>query len=326
MSYRNLMGSVALAAALAVAAADAGADESSKYPDWSGQWRKVNDGVPRYDPSKPNGTGQEAPLKEKYRRIHEASMAEQAQGRQGLYLTSVKCIPMGMPYTMSIVFPFEFVITPQTTFILYEVMTSPPRRIYTDGRDWPQDEEPTYTGYSIGRWIDTDGDGRYDVLEIETRNMKVPRIFDQTGISFAEDGQGVIKERIYRDKSNRKILHDEMTTVDDALTRPWSAMKSYELLPKAIWTENNCTEGNSDVVIGKDRVPDAVRRERAPRTGTQSAPAHLRASGAPLIRHRQSLVFGGPGSAADRGTYFLLNRVEHRPRCARDTRCRITPP
>jgi hypothetical protein len=29
--------------------------------------------------------------------------------------------------------------------------------------------EPTYAGYSIGKWIDTDGDGRYDTLEVETR-------------------------------------------------------------------------------------------------------------------------------------------------------------
>jgi hypothetical protein len=254
MLYRSAVGLVAVVAALAMPPAGAGADDQSKYPDWSGQWRKVNDGVPRYDPSKPNGRGQQAPLKEKYRLIQEASMAEQAQGRQGLYLNSVRCIPTGMPYTMSIVFPFEFVTTPKTTFILYEVMTSQPRRIYTDGRDWPSPpQEPTYAGYSIGRWVDTDGDGRYDLLEVETRNMKVPRIFDQTGIPFAEDGQGVIFERIYRDKSNPRILHDEMTTIDNALTRPWSALKTYELLPTEIWTENNCTEGNSDVVIGKDQ-------------------------------------------------------------------------
>jgi hypothetical protein len=253
MPCRSSVGLIALIAALAMPPNSAGAADE-QYPDWSGQWRKVNDGTPRYDPSKPNGRGQQAPLKEKYRRIHEASMAEQAQGRQGLYLSSVKCIPMGMPYTMSIVFPFEFVITPKVTYILYEVMTSQPRRIYTDGRDWPDEQqEPTYAGYSIGRWIDTNGDGRYDLLEVETRNMKVPRIFDQTGISFAEDGQGVIKERIYVDKSNPKVLHDEMTTVDNALTRPWTALKNYALLPSAIWTENNCTEGNSDVVIGKDQ-------------------------------------------------------------------------
>ena len=43
------------------------------------------------------------------------------------------------------------------------------RRIYTDGRQFPMDESPSWMGYSIGRWIDEDGDGRYDALEVETR-------------------------------------------------------------------------------------------------------------------------------------------------------------
>ena len=32
---------------------------------------------------------------------------------------------------------------------------STPRRIFTDGRDWPEDVQPTFNGYSIGKWIDT---------------------------------------------------------------------------------------------------------------------------------------------------------------------------
>ncbi|HEY6254714.1 MAG TPA: hypothetical protein VIY51_02870 [Xanthobacteraceae bacterium] len=242
---------IVLAAALLAAATSARAFDESKYPDWSGQWIKVPDGgPPRYDPGKPDGRGQEAPLKEKYRRMHEASMADQAVGGQGLYISSVKCIPMGMPFQMSIVFPFEFVITEKTTFVLYEIMTSQTRRIYTDGRDWPKGEEPTFPGYSIGKWIDTTGSGRYDLLEIETRNLRVPRLFDQTGISFHEDGQAVIKERIYLDKAG--ILHDEMTTTDNALTRPWSVLKSYRRMPKVMWTENNCTEGNDNIAIGNE--------------------------------------------------------------------------
>jgi hypothetical protein len=241
-----------LAAVLLTTIAGAQAYDESKYPDWSGQWIKADAGAPRYDPSKPEGRGQQAPLKEKYRLMHEASMADQAAGGQGLYISSVKCIPMGMPFQMGTVFPFEFVITGKTTFILYEIMTSETRRIYTDGRDWPKNEEPTFPGYSIGRWIDEDGKGRYDVLEIETRNLRVPRLFDQTGISFHEDGQAVIKERIYLDKSNPSILHDEMTTTDNALTRPWTVLKSYKRLPKVMWTENNCTEGNDNIAIGNE--------------------------------------------------------------------------
>ena len=106
---------------------------------------------------------------------------------------------------MSIVpFPLEFVITAKTTFVLFEVMTSEPRRIYTDGRDFPQERDPTYPGYSIGKWLDTDGDGKFDTLEVETRNLRVPRLFDQTGIMFHPDGQAIIKEQIYLDKANPK--------------------------------------------------------------------------------------------------------------------------
>ncbi len=253
MLWRQSIYLVALATALLPTFGRAQAFDESKYPDWSGQWVKLPDGgPPRYDPSKPDGRGQQAPLKEPYRRMHEASMADQASGGQGLYISSVKCIPMGMPFEMSIVFPFEFVITEKTTFILYEIMTSQPRRIYTDGRDWPKDQDPLFTGYSIGRWIDTTGSGRYDTLEVETRDLRVPRLFDQTGISFAEDGQAVIKERFFTDKANSKIVHDEITTIDNALTRPWTVLKSYQRMPRVTWTENNCTEGNDNIAIGNE--------------------------------------------------------------------------
>ena len=144
MIIRSLIGVLTLAATLATATA-ASAHDESKYPDWSGQWRwNSMAGGPRYDPSKPAGVAQQAPLNEKFKRIHKESLAEQAQGGQGLYTQSAKCIPMGMPFQMSIVpFPFEFVITAKTTFILFEVMTSEPRRIYTDGRGFAQDQQLT---------------------------------------------------------------------------------------------------------------------------------------------------------------------------------------
>ena len=43
------------------------------------------------------------------------------------------------------------------------------RRIVTDGRSSRRTSTPAFMGYSIGHWVDTDGDGRYDQLEVETR-------------------------------------------------------------------------------------------------------------------------------------------------------------
>ena len=80
----------------------------------------------------------------------------------------------------------------------------------------------------------------------------MPRLFDQTGISFAEDGQAVIPERFFTDKAYPKIVHDEITTIDNALTRPWTVLKSYQRMPRVTWTENNCTEGNDNIAIGNE--------------------------------------------------------------------------
>jgi len=58
-----------------------------------------------------------------------------------------------MPRAMNLVLPMEIVITPGTTYILMEYL-SMLRRIYTDGRSFPTDEDPSWMGYSIGKWID----------------------------------------------------------------------------------------------------------------------------------------------------------------------------
>ena len=140
--------------------------------------------------------------------------------------------------------PLEFVVTPETTYILIGG-SDHFRRIFTDGRDWPKDAEATYAGYSIGKWIDQDGDGRYDLLEVETRGpFKGPRAYDATGLPLHFDNQSLFKERIYRDKADPKILHDEITVIDHALTRPWTVDKKYvlERTSHLEWDEAYCTE------------------------------------------------------------------------------------
>jgi hypothetical protein len=68
--------------------------------------------------------------------------------------------------------PMEVIVTPEVTYLMLSFMNDL-RRIYTDGRDWPPEVEPSFVRYSIGRWIDTQGGGRYDRLAVETRRIKV---------------------------------------------------------------------------------------------------------------------------------------------------------
>ena len=57
-------------------------------------------------------------------------------------------------------------------------------------------------GYSIGRWVDENGDGTYDALEVETRYFKGPRAFEASGLPLHKDNKTIIKERIYLDKAD----------------------------------------------------------------------------------------------------------------------------
>ena len=258
MHCRSLIGAIAVAA-LVIPIGGVQAADGTKYPDWKGAWARFVvpnlGGQPSFDQTKPWGFGQEAPLNAEYQKILADSIADQANGGEGNFFDhAVRCFPGGMPLMMIAFRPLEFVVTPDTTYVLVGGAEHY-RRIFTDGRDWPKDIEPTFAGYAIGKWIDTDGDGRYDVLEVETRGpFKGPRAYDATGLPLHFDNQSLFKERIYRDKADPNILHDEITVIDHALTRPWTVDKKYVYVanPRPDWDEAYCTENPSMIAIGKD--------------------------------------------------------------------------
>jgi len=100
---------------------------------------------------------------------------------------------MGMPFQMSIVpFPLEFIITEKTTFLPVRGHDlGAPSHLHRTVAIFRKTSRRHLSGYSIGKWLDTDGDGKFDTLEVETRNLRVPRLFDQTGIMFHPDGQAI---------------------------------------------------------------------------------------------------------------------------------------
>jgi hypothetical protein len=253
MSHRGLWLAAVLAAILTATSVHAADD---KYPSWKGQWVAiVTAGLEgrqfKFDPTRSRGLAQQAPLTAEYQKVLAESMAEQASGGLGNYPTA-RCLPGGMPRMMATQRQ-EYIITPETTYILLGG-EDPLRRIYTDGRDWPADLEPTYQGYAIGAWREPDTQGRYTVLVAETRGFKGPRAYDSSGLPLAFDNQSVFRERFHLDKDNPDILHDEITVIDHALTRPWSVDKTFRRHPnpRPSWNETACVEGNNQVVIGKE--------------------------------------------------------------------------
>src|SRR5215471_12604953 len=204
MRVRNSAGASALVAALLMTITGAAAFDEAKYPDFGGQWRRASRVQSErigaaFDPSKPFGREERPPLTPEYQAIYDANLVDMEKGGQGIDPT-YSCLSPGMPRVMIAYAPMEVVVTPETTYILMEHIHDN-RRIHTDGRSFPSnmDEDPQFSGYSIGKWLDEDNDGRYDVLEVETRGMKGPRVFDASGIPLHSDNKTVVKERIYLD-------------------------------------------------------------------------------------------------------------------------------
>jgi hypothetical protein len=210
MTLRRSTVSIVLAALLGTVCAAAAFDET-KYPNLKGQWLRVGSANWR-------NPGQKPPLTSEYQTIFDANLRDQAAGGHGTE-PSYACLSPGMPRIMIDYTHMEIVLSAETTYILIDHINDN-RRIFTDGRDWPAEEDPAFHGYSIGRWVDTDNDGHYDTLEVETRNFKGPRAYDTTGLPLHSDNETVVKERIYLDKADPDLLHDDVTTIDHALTEP----------------------------------------------------------------------------------------------------------
>jgi len=258
MIHRSLIVFLALSVAMGLTVARVAAFDEAKYPDWKGQWSRLQtlrDRVspnPSFDPNKFEGLAQEAPLTPEYQAILEASLADQAAGGSGRDRDYV-CFSAGMPRMMNVYSTMEIIVMPEVTHILMGFLHET-RRIFTDGRGWPESIEPSFAGYSVGRWIDTNGDGRYDLLQVETRGFKGLRTLDSTGLPLHEDNQSIVKERIYGDAADGNILHDEVTVIDHAFTRPWTVTKDYRRSkePQPPWRDSACVEDNQHVRIGND--------------------------------------------------------------------------
>jgi hypothetical protein len=139
MLARHLLRLLAFFAVLSLTVMSASAFDETQYPDWSGQWWRPRGVGFQWDQTKPPGLGQKAPLTAEYQAVLEASLADQAAGGQGGD-TLVTCRTNGMPRMMSVAWPIEFVIMPKVTYVHFEVFM--PRRIYTDGRDFPKEASP----------------------------------------------------------------------------------------------------------------------------------------------------------------------------------------
>ena len=127
---------------------------------------------------------------------------------------------------------FKILQTPAVTAVLYDLDTGPVfRQLHTDGRPLPQNPEPTWLGYSIGRW-------EGDVLVVTTAGFRDGGWLDtQRGRPHSDALR--VTERIRRQNIGRMEME---IAIDDpkAFVKPWTVKVPFRLVPDSELLEGSC--------------------------------------------------------------------------------------
>jgi len=145
-----------------------------------------------------------------------------------------QCLPLG-PAALTTSDPVKFIQMPSLIVILLEDLTY--RQIHMDGRKLPKNPNPSWMGYSVGRW-----DG--DTLVVETSGFTERAWLDYDGHPHTEALR--MTERYGR----RDFGHlDVKVTFDDpgAYARPWTVSVPLELFPDTELLEAVCRENEKSL-------------------------------------------------------------------------------
>jgi hypothetical protein len=162
----------------------------------------------------------------------------------------VACLPPGVPRvslggSRGMPHPFKVVQTPMLVVLLYETSTNQTfRQVFLDGRTFPTDMQPTWLGYSIGRW-------EGDTLIVETTGFN-GRAWIDTSSGHPQTEAGKVTERFTRRSVGRMEID---ITIDDpkAYLKPWHAKVPVDLMADGDLIETFCE--NERDLHRMDRTP-----------------------------------------------------------------------
>lgn len=202
------------------------ATAQDELPDWSGVWEMVDGTVfdrATIDPPDARagdpGAREYPPYNEEWEAKYLRNIELVAQDRFPDPVSTCG-VPVGFPRIMQNVDGYEFVVTPDQTWILTE---NGPNvlRIYTDGRGHMLEDEiwPTYTGDSVGHW-----EGGILVFTTIGLRGEDGTIVDRTGVILSDQARGTTRLRQRDDGMLEAVI-----TIEDsaAFTEPWTVTKTY---------------------------------------------------------------------------------------------------
>lgn len=148
----------------------------------------------------------------------------------------LRCDPTGPPRLLTLPNPFEIIQIPGRVLMLFEEYHIW-RTIWTDGRSLPKDPDPSWLGYSVGRW-------QGDTFVVETAGFN-DRI-------WADPYGDPRSEQMHLTERYRRLNHDTLEmaiTIDDpkSYTKVWvSPPKLHKLEPTWEFGEWFCIADESE--------------------------------------------------------------------------------
>lgn len=146
---------------------------------------------------------------------------------------TANCVVGGVPRSNFVGYPFKILERPGLMVIMYEAVHAY-RQIFTDGRAFPKDMNPSWFGYSVGKW-------EGDVLVVTTTGFNDRGWLDNAGKPATD--QLKVTERFVR----KDFGHiDIEITIDDpkAYTKPWNVVQPLEYNADTELLEYICNENN----------------------------------------------------------------------------------
>jgi hypothetical protein len=190
----------------------------ASLPDWTGVYtRKVVPGFP-FDLDQSPGSLPTAKLTPEF---HAKMLKRVEDARKGIEWDPIStCAPPGHPRWLTEPFLKEFIVTPDQSWLINE-MVNDIRRVYTDGRDHvPEaDRYPLYNGDSIGFW-----DGQK--LVIHTNQLQAG-IYQRSQPDYTDQVETV---EIWHKLDDKTLVADVWVYDPPALTEAWYTRQSYTKL------------------------------------------------------------------------------------------------
>ena len=149
---------------------------------------------------------------------------------------TIRCLPLGLVKMHTTPLMRKIIQTPELIIILSEANATY-RQIFTDGRPLPEDPQPSWNGYSIGKW---DGDS----LVVQSTGFRDQMWLDRNGNPLTDAAK--ITERFRRVNYGRLEI---VLTIDDpkAYTKPWTVQLNQNLMPNTELLDFICLENEKDV-------------------------------------------------------------------------------